>query len=188
VATRDPAPGALGVVQAFVNSVDLEDGVEQLSEPAELRTWLVAHNLAERDVRCTRADLQRAVAVREALRVLLLRNAGEGTGDESNAEAVLDSAAQRARFTLRFRAGAAHLEPVAAAVDGAIGQLLAMVSDAMADGTWARLKACKSDTCQWAYYDHSRNGSGAWCDMAVCGSREKMRAYRRRHQTPVAGG
>ena len=186
--SRDPAPGALSLVQAFVNTVDLEAEVEALADPAALRAWLVAHELASPDDRCSPADLQRAITVREALRARLLANAGEaGEAAGAEAEAVLDGAAQRARFTVRFRAGQATLEPAAAGVDGAVGRLLAIVSAAMADGTWARLKACRSDTCQWAFYDHSRNGSGAWCDMAVCGSREKMRAYRRRQRSAVTG-
>ena len=48
----------------------------------------------------------------------------------------------------------------------------------MADGTWRRLKACREDTCQWAFYDRSKNRSGTWCSMAVCGNRAKARAYR----------
>jgi predicted RNA-binding Zn ribbon-like protein len=42
------------------------------------------------------------------------------------------------------------------------------------------LKICTNDECQWAFYDHSRNRSGAWCTMAVCGNRMKGRAFRRR--------
>jgi len=62
-----------------------------------------------------------------------------------------------------------------------MGRLLATMYDAMATGTWVRLKACTNDECQWAFYDHSRNRSGAWCTMAVCGNRMKGRAFRRRH-------
>ena len=40
--TRAPAPGALAVVQAFVNTVDMEPGTEELRGPAELRSWLAA--------------------------------------------------------------------------------------------------------------------------------------------------
>jgi predicted RNA-binding Zn ribbon-like protein len=51
----------------------------------------------------------------------------------------------------------------------------------MANGTWERLKACAlHDTCEWAFYDWSKNRSGTWCDMKVCGNRSKARAYRER--------
>jgi predicted RNA-binding Zn ribbon-like protein len=48
-------------------------------------------------------------------------------------------------------------------------------------GTFERLKICRNDECQWAFYDHSRNRSGVWCTMAVCGNRMKGRAFRTRH-------
>jgi predicted RNA-binding Zn ribbon-like protein len=66
-------------------------------------------------------------------------------------------------------------------VAAALGAILAIVYQSMADGTWSRLKACRSDTCQWAFYDTSKNRSAHWCTMAVCGNRAKARAYRRRH-------
>jgi predicted RNA-binding Zn ribbon-like protein len=76
--------------------------------------------------------------------------------------------------------GVATLEPAAAGVDGALGRLLAIVAAAQADGSWERLKACPWDTCRWAFYDHSKNRSGRWCSMEVCGNRAKVAAYRKR--------
>ncbi len=46
------------------------------------------------------------------------------------------------------------------------------------DGTWQRVKACDADDCLEAFYDQSRNRSGRWCDMSLCGNRTKVRAYR----------
>lgn len=37
------------------------------------------------------------------------------------------------------------------------------------------IKECPS--CGWLFLDESRNGSRRWCDMQVCGSRDKMRRY-----------
>jgi len=50
----------------------------------------------------------------------------------------------------------------------------------MADGSWQRLKACRSETCRWAFIDNARNHSRLWCDMATCGNRAKARAFRSR--------
>jgi predicted RNA-binding Zn ribbon-like protein len=45
------------------------------------------------------------------------------------------------------------------------------------------MKACAlHDSCEWAFYDWSKNRSGTWCDMAVCGNRAKARAYRERRR------
>jgi len=58
--------------------------------------------------------------------------------------------------------------------------VLAAVGEAMSDGTWRRLKACRSDTCRFAFIDNARNQSRQWCSMQVCGNREKARAFRAR--------
>jgi predicted RNA-binding Zn ribbon-like protein len=95
---------------------------------------------------------------------------------------VLDAASRRADLGVRFTPdGTAAVEPGTGGVDGALGRILAVVAAAMADGTWYRLKACREDSCRWAFYDHTKNHSGRWCQMAECGNRAKARAYRRRH-------
>jgi predicted RNA-binding Zn ribbon-like protein len=77
-------------------------------------------------------------------------------------------------------AGAARAVP-AARLDGSaalIATVAAAILDAVAAGTWPRLKSCAAHRCQWVYYDHSPAGRGRWCTMSICGSRAKMRAYR----------
>ncbi|MCG3040358.1 CGNR zinc finger domain-containing protein [Streptomyces sp. S1A] len=69
-----------------------------------------------------------------------------------------------------------------AGVTGALGRCLAIAGRAAFDGTWRRLKVCPSEGCQWAFYDHSKNRSGTWCQMAECGNRAKVNAYRARHR------
>jgi predicted RNA-binding Zn ribbon-like protein len=78
--------------------------------------------------------------------------------------------------------GHPYLEPAAESGLAAriIGDLLAEVVRAEAEGRWGRLKACRNEGCRWAFYDASKNRSGSWCNMQVCGARHKMRAYRAR--------
>ncbi len=52
----------------------------------------------------------------------------------------------------------------------------------MVDGSWQRLKACRNDACRWVFYDASKNRSGTWCTMSICGDKLKARAYRRRRR------
>ena len=175
------APAPLHLVQRFVNSVDLEDGSEELVSPDALREWLAGRGLMDHDDPVTDGDLRRAVDVREGRRALLLAEPGE----DFAAAAVerLDRAASRAGLRLRFReGGCAEFEPDATGVDGALARLLAIVAEARVDGTWERLKACPRTDCEWAFYDHSKNRSGRWCNMAVCGNVEKARAYRERRR------
>jgi predicted RNA-binding Zn ribbon-like protein len=158
-------PVELEPLLAFVNTVDFEGGRERLGD------WLRARGL-----RATAAEVERATAVREALRALLLDHNGV-EADVAGAVAVLAEASRRAGLEL-----GEGLRLVAAAdgVDGALGAVLAVVARAGADGSWSRLKACRSHTCRWAFYDAARNRSRAWCDMAVCGNRAKARTYRAR--------
>ena len=179
-AKRAPAP--LHLVQRFVNSVDIEDGEEELRAPEDLAAWLAERDLMAADEPVTGGDLRRALDVREGLRAILLANNGHDL--DTAAVERLDAATSRAGMRLAFDAnGDPLLEPDAAGVDGAMARLMAIVARASADGTWPRLKACVHDTCLWAFYDHSKNRSGKWCKMESCGNVEKARAYRERHRS-----
>ena len=177
---REPAPGRLALVQRFVNTVDVEHGREMLSDPARLRSVLAELGLPTGDAQPTDADLRRALAVREALRSLALANNG-GAVDRAATD-VLEEAAAAGRLGVAFDGGVARLEAAAPGVAGALGALVGIVYTAMADGTWARLKACQREVCHWLFYDRSRNRSARWCQMAVCGNRTKTRAYRDRRR------
>ncbi len=177
----NPAPGTLETVRAFVNTRDAEDDSERLPGPEELVAWLAEHDLlgGERDVRATQADVRRAIELREALRAHLFAHHGDPLAD--GAAETLDAASRRARLTVRFTGpDETAVEPAAEGIDGALGRLLAIVAQAIDDGTWQRLKACPAETCQWAFYDTSRNRSAVWCDMRVCGNRAKVRGFRER--------
>ena len=174
------APGDLNHIRRFVNTLDKEDDSDLVAEPDALRDWLAERDLIDERAELTAADVRQAHAVREALRKLLLANNGDPV-DPAAVEA-LNAAAKSAELQVRVGPdGVARLAPVRSGIDAAIGRLLAIVQTAMADGTWPRLKACAlHDSCEWAFYDWSKNRSGTWCDMKVCGNRAKARAYRER--------
>jgi len=168
-----------------VNSLDLDDGDEDLSAPENLREWLAERDLISSDERVSEGDLRRAIDVREGLRALLLANNGEEL-DEAAVER-LERAASRAGVRVSFTAGGGpELVPDAVGVDGAIARLMSIVAAAKVDGSWERLKACPRHNCMWAFYDRSKNRSGRWCTMEVCGNVEKARSYRERHKPATA--
>jgi predicted RNA-binding Zn ribbon-like protein len=177
-----PAPEALEMVRKFVNTWHKEEGWDLLDTPERAVVWLVGAGLLPDSARLTEVDRERTVALREAFRTLLLANSGETVRDRDTSSAlrVVNGAASRAGISPVFGSGDVTFRPAAKGVDAALGQLLAIVIAAMADGTWSRLKVCASDECLWAFYDHARNRSGRWCEMAVCGNREKVRTYRKR--------
>lgn len=43
-----------------------------------------------------------------------------------------------------------------------------------------RIRACAAADCGWWFVDDTKNHSRRWCDMKICGNREKIRRYRRK--------
>jgi predicted RNA-binding Zn ribbon-like protein len=179
---REPAPGELALVQGFLNTRwNLRDARmgEILTSPGALADWFASRDIIEAGAGLGPTDLERALSVREGLRALAFANGGHGL-DQQAVDAMRTAsrgAATEIRiepYGPRFVAGAAN------GLDAAIGALFAITARAMIDGSWYRLKACPGRHCGWAFYDHSRNQSGRWCSMKVCGDREKSRAYYRR--------
>src|SRR5215510_2308966 len=133
---------AVQAVCDFVNTADLQEGTDSLADPA-------------------------ARELREAIRTLLRANNGVA-GDVARASRLLDDAASRVGLRVGIACGGLTFRPDER---GRVAGVLVAVAETMADGSWTRLKACRSDTCQWAFYDAARNRSRHWCDMATCGNR-----------------
>jgi predicted RNA-binding Zn ribbon-like protein len=167
-----PAPGELWLVQRLVNTLDIEEGTDALSD-----TWLDSVGLTSGAL--STEDVARVGLFREAVRrMLLAHNGGEVDAD---AVASLDALGRAAAVRVGFAPdGSPRLEPAASGGDEVIARLLAIVARAAAEGTWERLKVCPAHDCHWAFYDFSRNHSRTWCDMKVCGNRAKVRSYRAR--------
>jgi predicted RNA-binding Zn ribbon-like protein len=178
---KPPAPGELRIVQAFINSLDIEGGTEKLDSPGALSSWLYAHGLTRSRRRMSRADLERAREVRELLRAMALANNGHPL--DPAALSRLNKRLASVRLVGRFEtADSLVLESQGGGLDEALGRIVAIVNAEMLRGHWPRLKACARDVCQWVFYDHSRNHTGTWCTMAICGSRTKVQAYYRRRR------
>jgi predicted RNA-binding Zn ribbon-like protein len=183
-ARRPPAPGRLELLRTFLNTVDLESAEDDLASPAQLSGWLVERGLLAPGTALGAADLAKAIDFRESVREVLESNAGHA--EPAPALARLDTFA--ASIPMRVQMGdRPRLEPEReGGIDAAIGRLLAIAYEAGLDGTWRRLKVCRSDTCRWAFYDSSRNRSGTWCTMAICGNRMKGRTFRRQRPAPAS--
>jgi predicted RNA-binding Zn ribbon-like protein len=185
---REPAPGDLRLIQELVNTRDIEEHRDDLASPDLLAVWLRSHGLLAGDAPLTEADRRQVIDVREALRALLLAN--NGAPLDPHAVATLNRAAAAAPLHVQVEPnGQASLTSTASGVQAALGRLLAIVLTAQDTGkpgsgsiVWSRLKACRDDDCHWAFYDQSKNRSGTWCSMAVCGNRTKTRAYRQRNR------
>jgi predicted RNA-binding Zn ribbon-like protein len=184
--TDHPAPGELELVRGFVNTRDVEEGTDELADGASAAAWFTDHGVAVGGQPFSGAELGRLIEVREALRTLLLTN-NSGDAPDERALAVLNGESARTEIGLRFEPGGSALVTRCDGADCAIARVLSVTHDAMHDGIFARLKVCPAEDCLWAFYDHSRNRSGTWCTMEVCGNRAKARAFRERHKPQPSG-
>jgi predicted RNA-binding Zn ribbon-like protein len=45
-----------------------------------------------------------------------------------------------------------------------------------------RVRACAAADCGWWFLDDTKNHSRRWCDMKICGNRDKVRRFRERQR------
>ena len=187
---RSPAPGSLALVQAYINSFfDLEGewGADLFDTPDRLSGWLSVRGLLPAGTALRDRDRTRAVAVREGLRGLAAGNNDASADAAAASLADVNSAGAGASVEVLLEADGPRFAATGTGLDRAVGVVLAITGTAMLDGTWRRLKTCPGHDCGWAFYDHSRNQTGRWCSMSVCGGREKARAHYRRRREEERG-
>ena len=182
---REPQPSAaLQQLRDFVNTNDVESGHDEIGSPDRLREWLAAKGLTDVADPIDEQQWREALDIREGLRALGRANNGERL--DQRQLAALNRAAAGHPLLVGVEAEDWSLRPADGGVDGFLAEILGTLARSMADGSWSRVKACRNDACRWLFYDSSRNRSGTWCTMAVCGSRMKSRAYRSRRRAASA--
>lgn len=184
-----PVPPELALLYEFMNSLDLRQYVEkgtphaigdELSTPRQLEDWLRARGLLDQGVRLQAQDYRNALDLREALRAFVQLDPADRTR-EAGAAARLDDATARFPLILKVSAtGTVGLRPALGA--GALGRILAELHLLSQTGRLDRLRMCASDECKWIFFDRSKPGNRRWCSSALCGNRQKTRAYRQRQR------
>jgi predicted RNA-binding Zn ribbon-like protein len=174
---RSPAPPSLRIIQQFVNTWnhDLPADWDRLGSTEGAATWLVDHGLLPPSSALAERDRRKLIRLREALRSLLLTK--QGIPPDPQALRNLNDLTVPLDVLFDIR-GASYLRPTGHGVQGVIGHLLSAVHETSVEGSWSRLKGCRQ--CGWAFYDRSKNRSGSWCSMSICGNRSKNRSYRQR--------
>lgn len=175
----------LDLVRDYVNTLDFETGIDRISSPDELAMWFSEQGLVDDLVEPSEQEHADALAVREAIRELLLANNGV-EADTDAASKTLEAAGREAGLGVRFENGRPLLAPEGDGARGALGRIVATVAELAPTDEWKRLKGCRDEHCRVAFYDQSRNRSRAWCSMEVCGNREKARSFRARHAAGAA--
>lgn len=168
------APGQLELVRQFVNTRDIEAGADRLTDATTWTRWASAHDVTGT---ARASDLAKLRELREALRTALLANHDRAPLPE-DARQAMQAALKWSGANPTITECGLGLSGADSGPRGLARQVLLAVSDALRDGTWSRLKACRDDTCQWAFFDHSRSRTGQWCSMEICGNRNKQARWR----------
>ena len=177
--TDQTAPGQLEDLREFVNTLDIDDGIEELTSPEALAAWLEPRDLLVEGADVGQPELERALELRESFRRLLLANNGGRARPGGDREPQPRRRGGEHLGSLRSRR-TPRARDRGEGEGAVLAPLVAIAYESMVAGTWSRLKVCPADDCQWAFYDHSKNHSGTWCSMEVCGNRAKVRRYRQR--------
>ncbi len=181
-------PSDLALLYDFVNTLDerrfLEKGIphiggDEIGTPRLLADWMHARGLLGSNARISPADHRTAIELRQALRDFLRSPPDQRPRAEAAARRL--TAASRAFPLALVVSDTGSIELAPAAGSNALGRVLAQVT--ALDGTYRldRLKTCVSDECSWIFFDRSKPANRHWCSSALCGNREKTRAYRARH-------
>ncbi|SPT64261.1 CGNR zinc finger domain-containing protein [Actinomadura madurae] len=160
------------------------DRRELLRDPADLLAWTTAAGLVTDTPALRPGDLDRAVALREAI----FRAAGAAIRGEPPADddrATINAAAAPPPPVPSLPGPGAAGDPVHRAGDvrAALSQVARAAIDLLGGAVPGTLKECGSGTCTRLYLDTSRRGTRRWCDMRECGNRAKAAAFRARQRT-----
>lgn len=169
------APGRLELVRRLLNTTHLETGWELLGGRHEAARWLAGEGFAA-DGTLT----ERRAAVLRSFRERLRGSIEHPTSATGETTEWLFAPDRRVvQFVLVD--DVPLLEGAGGdAVERYLTTLTLVVGEALRDGLWPRFRTCANARCRWAFYDNSRNASGRWCSMDVCGARNKVSAYRAR--------
>ncbi|WP_328380970.1 CGNR zinc finger domain-containing protein [Micromonospora zamorensis] len=192
----DQAPGGLGLVQDLLNTIsagvpqqaDLLDDLTSATEWAQQAVvqWSTATGRPAPDVTLDAAGLRALRIFREELRdeidarLHVPAEPGQpGTGAPDRAP----TGSRTSGATLRLdRNGSVHLDPAGVGADLLISLVLAALFEAQLADVGRRIKTCRNPRCRVAFYDRSRNNSGVWHSVRVCGHPTNLRAHRARQR------
>jgi predicted RNA-binding Zn ribbon-like protein len=175
-----PAPGGLGLVQDFLNTVSIgEYGPDLLADSAQagawatgaVRTWSALRGLDVRAPALSDADAAKLRALRDTIARLVAGEppTGRGTGGVSASLALSGT-------------GEVRLEPAGSGWRWLASALWGEILLGQRDGTWRRIKRCHNPQCASTFYDRSKNNSGVWHDVKTCGNAANLRASRARRR------
>ena len=174
------APGGLGLVQDFLNTVAIyaypdllaDTGLARSWASDALRTWSALRGVEAEPPSLSDADLPKLQELRGTIAKLVAGDPTDGragTGSTSASFALSDT-------------GDVRLEPSGSGWRWLASALWTEIMLGQQDGTWRRIKQCHNHRCGSTFYDRSKNNSGVWHNVKTCGNAANLRASRARRR------
>lgn len=189
----DPAPGGLVFVQELMNTIaagkprredflaDLPTAQGWLNDA--LSDWATMTGAAPFSIILKQEDLDKLRDFRDDLRRAV------ATADDGTAPSAGSNPTTLPAVSVSMQWGdSGHVQPLPRGSGWRkLASLAAIeVFQAQQDGSWGRVKTCRNPRCAVAFFDRSRNNSGVWHNVKVCGNAANLRAYRARQRVPSA--
>ncbi len=177
-----PGPDGLALVQDLLNTRDIGRKVpDLLSTSSQARTWLAAaistDNVGSEWVAgLTERDLAALRTLRSEIQGLVQ---GVDTGSAATVVTKIALAVEPS--------GEVRLEPLGTGIRWFASAVWTEIFLAQQADTWKRLKLCHNLACSSAFYDRSKNNSGVWHDVKMCGNAANLRASRARRRSVTTG-
>jgi predicted RNA-binding Zn ribbon-like protein len=180
------APGGLGLIQDFLNTVRIQEyGPDLLADAALAQEWSTGAVATWAELRGVQVqapalddrDLPKLRALRDTITQLVRGDAVGGA----------PTAGVSASFALS-ETGAVQLVPAGSGWRWLASLLWGEILLSQRDDTWRRLKQCHRHGCDSTFYDRSKNNSGVWHNVKTCGNAENLRASRARRRERAKNG
>jgi predicted RNA-binding Zn ribbon-like protein len=159
------------------------DDLVEWSVQADAITPQTARRLrakAARHPRRARAALARARTLREAI-FAVFAAAVRGDAAPTAATETVNEHLSEAFANLGVARGTSGYEwrwEAEDALERVLWPVVRSAAELLTSDRLDRVRLCAADDCDWLFLDQSRNRSRRWCDMTVCGNRNKVRRFR----------
>jgi predicted RNA-binding Zn ribbon-like protein len=117
-------------------------------------------------------DVFSAVANHRAIPATQLATINRAVQNASDHEQLVHASRQ---FTWHWISPDQHLDSI-------LWPLARAAADLLTSDDLALVRQCASETCAWLFVDRTKNHRRRWCDMRICGNRDKARRYYQRQK------
>ncbi|MFE9067121.1 CGNR zinc finger domain-containing protein [Streptomyces violaceusniger] len=159
---------------------------EMFVSPDRLDAWYLESGIVDTVSASQHADVERAVALREAVYELVTARVA-GDPYDGGALAVVNDTARKPPAAPQLTASGRRTD---ATSEEALSTVARHAVELLSGPDVPLLKECGNPECTRVYIDRSRGGRRQWCAMDPCGNKLKAAAYRARKrqvQEPAAG-